>query len=162
MRARLASVLPHGIVAGMIGYTVIVVAYAGVNVAQGRSAFHTAARLGEFLVNAPAGSPVVANSAPIIAFNGIHLVAALLAGYILNWLMSEWESNPGAGYFFFFVLTGGLIMGSFLSAVILVELVAVVGWTQVLVVNMIAAAAMVAYVLTAHPELRRQLPKIVA
>lgn len=160
MRDQAARILPHGIVAGFIGYAVIAAAYAIANVAQGLSPLDTAARLGALLVSVPPGSPDAA-SAPIIAFNGVHLAAALMAGCILNWLVSQWESNPGAAYFFFFVLLGGLIMGSFLSAVLLVELAGVVGWAQVLSFNLIAAAAMVSYVIFAHPELRRQLPQLV-
>jgi hypothetical protein len=155
-----SPVMAHGLIAGMVGYAVIVVAYAAINLASGLSIFTTAARLGAFLVNAPAGSAPAGATAPVIAFNGVHLVVSLMAGMILSWIVHQWENRPGAGYFFFFVLLAGLVMGSFLSAVLIAELARVVGWTTVIAVNLLAAAAMVGFLFAVRPALRYGLARL--
>jgi hypothetical protein len=162
MGVQRSTVIPQGVVAGMIGYAVVVLAYAALNLAQGRSVFATAAQLGAYLVNTPPGVDPAIAPAPVIAFNGVHLFAALLAGVIVSWLVAGWERNPGAGYFFLFVMVAGLIMGSFLSAVIIAEMAHAVGWATVLIINLLAAAGMVLYLFAAHPHLRRELPRLVA
>jgi hypothetical protein len=161
MGVQRSTVIPQGVVAGMIGYAVVVLAYAALNLAQGRNVFATAAQLGAYLVNSPPGVDP-GTAAPIIAFNGVHLFAALLAGIIVSWLVAGWERNPGAGYFFLVVMVAGLIMGSFLSAVIIAELAHAVAWATVLIINMLAAAGMVLYLFAAHPHLRHELPRLVA
>jgi hypothetical protein len=152
MRVQPSRVLAHGITAGCLAYLVIVVAYAALNVIDGRSMFATAALLGHLLI----GSDIAAtDAAAVIAFNGAHLVAAIAAGMILSWLISEWEIHPTAGYFFFFVLLAGFVAGAFGSAVLLSEIAGAVSWTTIMVVDALAAASMAAFLFALHPQLRR-------
>lgn len=157
MRTQTGSILSHGIIAGSFGYLIVAAAHAGVNVIQGRAAFATAAHLGASFVHRTAAAGGVVDPAAVIAFNGIHLATALLAGIVASWLIHEWEAHPDAGYFVFFVLIAGLIMGSFMSAVVISELAQAASWPAVLVSNSLAAVVMGAYLLTAHPTVRRQL-----
>jgi hypothetical protein len=159
MRVRPSRVLAQGVVAGVLGYLVIVVAYAGLNLVQGRPAFATAANLGARLVSGPVAASGF-DPAPIIAFNGVHLLAALVVGTVASLMVNEWEAHPLAGYVVFFGAIAGLIAGSFLTAVLVSEYAHAVGWITVLVINFAAAAAMAGYLLIEHPAVRRQLAHI--
>lgn len=160
MRVQPSGVLSHGVVAGALGYLVVAAAHAGLNVVQGRPAFATAAHLGASLVGSTSTPGGGFDPAPVIALNGIHLVAAVLAGIVASWLIQEWEAHPIAGYFVFFILIAGLIMGSFVSAVVVSELAHAASWPAVLLINGAAAAVMAGYLLSVHPALRAQLARL--
>lgn len=88
-----------GLVAGAIGYAVVVAFYALWNLAEGRSAFHTADLLGRALLRmgpAPAGGPP--DPAPIAVFNGLHLVVFLGIGVAAAWLVHTSERHPELWY----------------------------------------------------------------
>jgi hypothetical protein len=151
MHVQPSRVLAQGVVAGAIGYATVVLAYALIDLVTGDAAFATVTRLATAL----RGSPEAVDSGAIIAVNGVHLLASLIAGAGASLLINEWEAHPAAGYFIFFVLIAGLIAGSFASAVLVSEYARALGWTTILVVNAVAAAAMLAYLVAVHPGLRR-------
>jgi hypothetical protein len=156
MHVQPSRVLAQGVVAGAIGYATVVLAYALIDLITGDAAFATVTRLATAL----RGSPDAVDSGALIAVNGIHLLAGLVAGTGASLLINEWEVHPAAGYFVFFVLIAGLIAGSFASAVLIGEYAHAVGWTTILVVNAVAAAAMLAYLLAVHPVLRREAARM--
>jgi hypothetical protein len=159
MLVQPSRVLAQGLVAGIIGYLVVVVAYAMLDVIGGQPAFATVTHLAA-LVRSSHVPGAAADTGGILAINGIHLLASLVVGTGASLLINEWEAHPAAGYFIFFVLVAGLIIGSFASAVLIVEFAQVTGWTTILVVDALAAAAMVAYLFAAHPALRRAVADI--
>jgi hypothetical protein len=154
VRVQPSRILAQGVVAGSIGYLVVVFANSGIDLVAGNSAFATVSHLAALLRG---GEP---DAGAIIAVNGIHLLASLVAGTAASLLINEWEAHPAAGYFIFFVLIAGLIAGSFASAIILAEFARTIGWTTVLVVDALAATAMGAYLFAVHPALRAGIARL--
>jgi hypothetical protein len=158
MRARIVA---QGVVAGFLGYLVIVVSYSTLNLLQGRPVLATAAHLGGLLLGHGAPAPGAGvDPGAIIAFNGVHLVAALLAGVIGSLIVTEWELHPAAGYLFFFIMLTGFVAGAFWSAILISELAQVVAWTTVLVIDALAAAVMGVYLFRAHPGIVAEAAQI--
>jgi hypothetical protein len=155
MSVQPSRVLAQGLVAGLIGYVVVVIAYAVIDLAGGQAAFSTVNRLAAVVRG---GAPVDAGA--IIAVNGVHLLASLLAGAGASFLINEWEAHPAAGYFIFFVLVAGLIAGSFASAIVIAEYTHTAGWATILAVDALAAGAMASYLFAAHPALRTEAARL--
>jgi hypothetical protein len=85
-RKTAVEVLEDGLLAGVIGYATMVLFYGLASVLSGQSPFYIPALLGSVLF-APASSNAVAiDPALVIAYNGVHLLALLIAGVTLAWL----------------------------------------------------------------------------
>lgn len=100
MKPEHQRLLTNGLLAGTIGYVVIVAFFALANVAQGRSPLFTAAVLGNALLGEPSTSIAVA---PVAVYNGFHLVAFLLLGTVAAWLAGLVERRPQWWYLLFFL-----------------------------------------------------------
>jgi hypothetical protein len=151
-----SRVLAQGLVAGVIGYLVVVIAYAALDLIGSQPAFATVTHLAALLRSPPAPG-AAADTGGILAINGIHLLASLVVGAGASLLINEWEAHPAAGYFIFFVLVAGLIVGSFASAILFVEFARVTGWITILVIDSLAAAAMIGFLFAVHPALRHEI-----
>jgi hypothetical protein len=82
-----AAVLQDGMIAGLLGYTTMALFFAIASAAAGRSPFYIAALLGTELFFS--GSAAVrVEAAPVIAYNGVHLLVLLIAGMLLAALAS--------------------------------------------------------------------------
>lgn len=82
----------EGLVASVIGYASIAVFYALLNLALGHPVLSTARLLGQGLVS----QSLVSSTpfAPVLAFNSVHLVALLIVGTAISWLVYETERHP--------------------------------------------------------------------
>lgn len=148
MTSERQRTLVNGLVAGTIGYAVIVVFFAAANVAQGRSPFFTAAALGSALLGEPSTS---ISAAPIAVFNGLHLCAFLLLGAAAAWLAGLVERRPQLWYLLFFL---GVVIFFHLFGVV-AALAAPAGdavpLLHVLVASLLALGAMSAWLWRAYP-----------
>lgn len=158
MSERARHALREGTIAGSIGYAVVVVFYGLLNVAAGRSVFHSAAALGHALLGTlPASGAVEPAAAPVLVYNGLHLVVFLGLGMALAWLALELERHPkiwylvlGVGMLLFFHLVAGLWALTYRISE------AVPLWS-VPVASALAGLAMGGYLWAVHPRLRREL-----
>ncbi len=146
--------LVEGLVAGVVGYLVVALFFGVWNLAHGRSAFYTAALLGEG-VFAGLRDPTALALDPgmIIAFNGVHLIAFLGFGFFAAWLVYETELHPQFWYLAFFlflaatvvsyaaVLAGTALLGSLISPWLIVAS------------SLLGALAMAAYLAGSHRRL---------
>jgi hypothetical protein len=140
----------RGLLAGALGYAVVVVAFGGLNLQTGRNLFLTPALLGQELLGR---SPTLAvDPETVLLYNGLHLVVFLALGLIGAWLLHESELHPMIWYpalvlavvGFFHVVGFVLVLASPLDAWI--PAWAVVGTSA------LAGAAMVGVLLAARPE----------
>lgn len=158
MRAERERVLSEGLIAGFIGYATVIIVYGLVNVATGKSFFYTAALLGRAVIGGFESTPDLAAPGPIIAYNGIHLIAFILIGLGAAWLIAQTERHPAIWYVVFYVF----LMGFFVSLVVIRIVAAPViealpwGWSVVWV-NLAAAVLMGLYLWKAHPRLWREV-----
>jgi hypothetical protein len=158
MRSETKLVLSGGVFAGLIGYATVVILFAVINVAGGRSPFHTPAMFGSALfygLEDPGAVDVAAG--PVLAYNMIHVVAFLLLGFLGSSLASLAERIPSARFAVLFVLL--FVAGHLYAALLIFAQPLLTGavWLQVGFVSLAAAVAMGWYLLALHPALKGDL-----
>lgn len=157
MRPHRAEVLWEGFVAGLLGYATVAVFFGVFNLVEGRSFFFTAALLGEALIGpvVPAGELRV-SVGPVLAYNGIHLLAFLAIGTVAAWLVIFAEEHPGAWYLVFFLFLAGFLFSVVLVLLYAAPVADAMPWGSVLGANAAAGLAMGGYLTRAHPRVWRQ------
>ena len=141
----------EGLVAGVIGYATIAVFYALLNLALGHPFLSTARLLGGGLV-----SQSLAEStplAPVLAFNAVHLLALLIVGTAISWLLYETEHHPDLWLLTFMT---GLMALSFAEGFMLVvaePAMTVLPWWSVVAANLAAGLTVGGYLLRSHRSL---------
>jgi hypothetical protein len=161
MRKDTWTILRQGLYAGLIGYATIVVFFAVLNVAAGRSPFHTAALLGSALffdLRDPA--QLVVSPPAVLTFNMVHALVMLAAGMITSWLVAVSEKYPVSQWA---ILVALIFVAFHLFAAVQLfaaPFMGVLGWVEITVASVAAAAAMGGFLLQQHPALRRELREI--
>jgi len=161
MRNETKRVLTGGLFAGLIGYATVVVLFAVINLAAGRSPFHTPAMFGAALfygLEDPTGVEIAAG--PVLAYNMVHVLGFLLLGLVGSWLAEKAEQVPAARFAILFVL---VFVAAHLYAALLIfaqPLLTGAVWLQVGFVSVAAAAAMGWYLLAMHPVLKADLSSL--
>jgi hypothetical protein len=151
MRNRIAGVLREGLVGGMVAYLAVAVAFALLNVAQGRSPFHTAAAMGAVLFHGgDAASAFALDPAPILAYNGIHILGSLVVATVAAFLIYESELHRSFWYFGLMVLVAAVFYSIVLFGVAGAEIGGVLTWSTVVFGTLVWAGAMTAYFLRVH------------
>ena len=161
MRESTRATLTDGLYTGLVGYGVVVLSLALVNVARGQSPFYTAALFGSTLfygLDDPAALQVAAG--PVLAYNMVHLLVFLTLGFFTSWLVTVAERYPVTRFLVLFTLI--FVAGHVYGALLLFAqpLLAEAAWWQIGVASALAAIAMAGYLLHAHPALRRSLREI--
>jgi hypothetical protein len=148
----------EGLVAGVVGYVTIAVFYALLNVALGSSVWSTARLLGDGLVSQSVAESVPL--APVLAFNAVHLIAMLIVGLIVSWLVYETERHPDLWLLTFM---GGLMALFFAEGFMLVvaePAITILPWWSVVGANLVAGLAVGGYLLRSHRALLRTLKEM--
>ena len=153
MKPERLAVLATGAIAGLIGSAVVAVLFLILNLVRGLPVLGTAAALGSALFGIPATEVVPA----AIAYNGVHVGAALVAGIGASFLMMEAEMHPVAWYAVFFAYVIALLVGFVLVGMLAVDVAGAASWVEVMGANVLAAAAMGWYLWKAHPQLKQTL-----
>lgn len=149
-----ARVLYDGLIAGLLGYAVVVVVVGALDVAGGRSFFHTPSLLGQIVVGGfGPPTPGVVAAGPVLAFNGLHLLVFLVLGLIVSFVAFEVELHPVFWYAGFFALLALLMVSFFVLAVVSMPLGDEPDPVTLVVANALAAFAMGAWLARAHPRL---------
>jgi hypothetical protein len=153
MKPESSAVLVTGAISGLIGSAVVAVLFILINLIRGLPVLDTAAAMGSALFGIPASDMVPA----AIAYNGLHVLAAVAAGIGASFLMMEAEVNPVAWYAAFFAYLAALLIGFVLVGMLAVEVAGATNWIEVMAVNVIAALSMGGYLWKAHPRLKQAL-----
>jgi hypothetical protein len=157
MNAARRQILWQGLVAGLIGYATVALVIAAANLVSGRSPFHTAALLGGALFYGLTDAASVRIwPGAVLAYNGLHLVVFLVFGTIAAAFASLSDRGPHLWY------VGAVMMlfimfhmiGLFLFVTEAVR-AALVLWVLV-AASFAALVTMAAYLVWAHPDLRRE------
>jgi hypothetical protein len=161
MREETKDVLTGGMFAGLLGYLTVVVLFALLNLAMGRSPFYTPAMFGAVLfygLDDPTALEITAG--PVLAYNMVHVLAFVALGVFASWLVTKAERYPVARYAILFVL---IFVAAHIYAAMLLfaqPLLAGSAWWLVGVVSLAAACVMGWYLLRQHPALRRGLTDV--
>ena len=151
MNEQRRRLIGDGLAAGFIGYVLVVLFFVVVNVLSGHSPFYTAALMGEALFEGlrdPAAATLAAG--PVIAVNGVHLLAYLVFGFFAAWLVYETELHPEFWYLAFFMFLGATV----LSYAAVLAVMALTGnplatWA-IVAASLLAALGMAAYLTLSH------------
>jgi hypothetical protein len=148
----------RGMIAGLIGYATVVVFFLVADPIAGRPVFYTPALLGGALffgLSDPAGLEL--GPGPVLAYNGAHFLVFVFLGFVAAWFARLAERLPMG-----WVLTLNLtvlvlfhVFGAFLFFTEPIRAAIPVGGA--VGATVLAVGAMTAYILWAHPRLRREL-----
>ena len=162
-RAAAGETLLEGIVTGCLGAVAVAGWFLVLDSLRGRP-FLTPALLGTMLLHGAgaiaAGTDAV-TVAPleIAAYTAFHIVAFLVVGLLLAWLMTLFERFPIMFFvlaLLFVFLEVGFVV---LSFVLHLEANQIPGWS-VIVANLLAAGAMAGYQAVRHPRAFRQVDSL--
>ena len=147
----------EGVIAGVIGATVIAIWFFFVDLIAGHALF-TPATLGGGMLSIFGPVPAAGNTALLVAgYTVVHYAAFVVIGLIAAMIVSVANREPSI-LLGFVVLFAAIEVG-FYAFVSLLEQATPLGslaWYNVMIGNVLAAAAMGAYLLRAHPVLREQ------
>ncbi len=157
MRPDRERVLTEGLIAGFIGYATVVLVYGFANLIAGRSFFHTAAVLGRAVIGGTP-SPDLSAPGPILAYNGIHLIAFILIGFGAAWLIGQAERHPAIWYVIFYAFLAAFFLSIVVIRIVAAPMIDQLPWGWPVVwVNLAAAVTMGGYLWLAHPRLWREV-----
>lgn len=155
-----SSWIVEGLVAGLIGYVTVVVLFGIINLATGQEILHTAALLGSALFfGARSPEAIVAGPAPIIAYNGVHILVSLLIGLGAAWLVFQTEKNRPLWYLVFFVFLAGFIYSVVVVGVLAAEMARVLSWGSIVAANIAAGVTAGGYLYLRHRRLPGELAR---
>jgi hypothetical protein len=147
----------QGMIAGLLGYAMIAVTLALWNVLMGRSAFYTAALLGQTLFYGLTDPKLLSIwPGPVLAYNGLHLIVFLGLGLFAAWLAEMSERGPHLWYVASTLML--IVVFHLFGAYLFVnEQVrnALSPWAMLLA-GFLAMALMTLYLVGRHPRLREE------
>jgi hypothetical protein len=150
-----SRVIREGFVAGLLGYAAVAALFAILNLAAGESPFHTASLLGSALLGSSLDQ--AGEFGPILAYNGLHLVASLVLAVAASFLVNRAEEDHelGSGVVFGLLALGGWVPIFF--GAITVEYLQALRWAEVVAGSVVGAGAIVAYLARVHWSLVQDL-----
>lgn len=148
----------ESVAAGLLGYAVVALLFALLNLVQGRSPFYTAALLGaDLFYDLDDPSNLVVSPGPVLAYNGVHLLGFLVAGLFMRWLVGIAE-RIAQGWYLLVVLVLIVLPHVFgLPVWFDGPIRAEVPFWYVVSATSLAALAMGGFLLALHPALRESL-----
>jgi len=151
--------LPHGVIAGIIGYATVVLFFSLLSLVGGRSPLEIPSAMGSALLLGGSESGVAVEAGAVLAFNGVHMLLSLAVGLLVAWLLFEAERHYQLWYVVTLVLIGGFIFALLAMGVLGSELARAVSWGSVLAANILWAAAMGGYLYQYHRGLGREIER---
>lgn len=161
MKHQTRAVWIDGLFCALIGYGIVVVAFALLNLLAGRSLFFTPALFGGALFyGLEDASELSITAGPILAYNMVHMLAFLVLGTLASWLVTEADRHPVVRYLILFVMI--FVAAHVYAALVLfaIPLVAQGDAFGIGASSVAAAAGMGWYLLRRHPHLRAGLREI--
>ncbi len=154
-------VVREGVIAGVIGATVVAVWFFIVDIVAGHPLF-TPTALGQALVSVLRLAPLTAPPAAyIVAYTVFHYLAFIVVGIVAADFFA-WAGREPALLFGFIILFVAFEVGFYGFVALLQQASALGGlaWPQVMVGNLLSAAVMGTYIWRAHPKLHQQFAHV--
>jgi hypothetical protein len=151
MNEQKARLIREGFFAGIVGYGAVVALFAIANVMSGENVLHTPLVLGTALLGGAVDQ--TGPFAPILAFNGLHLLVSLALGFGASILAAraEQDHDLGSGLVFFVLALGGWVPIFF--GAMTVEYLHALAWWEVLAGSAVGGVATLGYIALAHRTL---------
>ncbi len=154
---RIAVIVEHGVLAGMIGASVVALWFLLFD-ALLREPFFTPALIGSVLFLGLGVEEVTAvNVTMVFAYSGLHGALFLIAGTVIAWMFSLIERNPQFGLvlLLLFLLFESVLFG--IEITIVPNLVGALGAWAVALANLLSAFAMFWFLLRRRPQTMARL-----
>jgi hypothetical protein len=154
---RGSRVLEDGILAGIVGATVVAIWFLLLDLAHGQP-FYTPSLLGSALFLGQSVEEVGSvNVVMVFAYTGLHGLLFLVAGALIAWMYSQFEKNPQFGMvlLLIFLLFESVLFG--FEVTLVPNLVGALGAWAVALANLFSAFAMFWFLLKRHPEAMSKL-----
>jgi hypothetical protein len=152
------GIVENGILAGILGASVVAIWYFIVDAVARGMPFYTPSLLGSVVfAGADARQVTGIDGAMIFAYTGLHGFLFLSAGVILAWMFYHCEKNPQVGFvlLLLFLTFEAILWGVGVS--IIPALAGAVGAWTILVANVASAVAMFTFLLRRHPDAIQRL-----
>lgn len=149
-----AQLYQEGIVAGVIGATVIAAWFLLLDIVQGRP-LYTPAVLGTALFKGPAAiESMTVSLETVLVFTWVHFIVFAFLGGVASYLLARAEDSPNLGFGIVLLLV--IFMFGFIAVTMAFAepVLRALAWPAVLAGNVMAAAAMSFYFWRRHPDLR--------
>lgn len=151
----------EGLTTGLIGYAAVAAFYMVFDVLAARGPFFTLDLLGKAVfrgVRDPAVLllPMEPDLVGMMAYNFLHLTVALGVGLFVAYLVAVVEERPTTAYPVFAVLLAGYLATIAAVGVLGYELLPLMPWWTIVVVNTLAAICAGAYLIWARPGLLKR------
>lgn len=160
MSGRSERLFREGLIGGLVGYLAVVIGLSLLNLVAGRPLFHTAEGMGSLLMGA--SDTGTAAAAPILVYNGVHLVGNLLVGVLAAAMMSVTERHLAFWYAALTVLIAAVVYAITVVGMFGVEIGGVTDWTTVVAGTGIWIAAMTVYFWRVHRGLVNRIQRNLA
>jgi hypothetical protein len=135
-------VLEDGAIGGFIAYSLISIYFAVLNVAAGKSPWHTLETLTSGLFSST-------TTVQMIAFNSVHLIAFVVLGILAAFMIREVEFHPAFWHVVFFISIVGFMLGYVMLSLVTAAL-ANLSPVTVALGNIFAAVGMATYLFVRH------------
>jgi len=151
-----AAVIRQGVIAGLIGASIVAVWFLIVDSVAGRPLF-TPAALGSVVLYGAEAQQVVISTWTVLGYSMVHAAGFVLFGVIVSALVTEAERFPPFvfGLIVLFVVfeTFSILLIAMLGNWLMAEL----AWWSLLAGNLLAAVGIGLYMWRVHPKLRQEL-----
>ena len=152
------SSIREGLVAGVLGATTVAIWFLIVDVVSGH-ALYTPDLLGRGLISVLGKPPAMPDTmfVRVFAYTLFHYAAFALVGVIVAWIIHQSARTPAvlAGLLLMFVI---FELGAYMVTGLFTESsLGGMAWYQIFIANLLATVVMGWYMVTRHPNLRRDL-----
>jgi hypothetical protein len=151
--ASLGHALKEGVVAGLLGAALVAGWFLLFDLAQGRP-FQTPALLGAILFEGPRDAAALEITAGlVVGYTLLHVAAFVAFGLLAAVLLAAADREPGYVWAFVALFACFEVFFLALNAIFAQTVGGVLGWWEILVANLLAAAGMLAYFFLGHRAL---------
>lgn len=152
------SSVREGLIAGVLGATTVAIWFLIVDVISGH-ALYTPNLLGRGLISVLGKPPAMPDTmfVRVFAYTLFHYAAFALVGVIVAWIVHQSARTPAvlAGLLLMFVI---FELGAYMVTSLFTESeFGSMAWYQIFIANLLATVVMGWYMVTRHPNLRRDL-----
>jgi hypothetical protein len=156
MTERRKRLLADGLVGGLVGYVMVVAFFTFLDVVGGRPPLYTGALLGEAMfAGLQDPGAVGVDPGPVLAFNGVHLVAVLAFSFFGAWLVYEAERHPQFWYVALFLFLAAAVFGYAGILAVTVMVGAVLSPWLIASAGLLSALGVAGWLIGGHWELVR-------
>lgn len=148
-----AGLYQEGLIAGVIGATVIAAWFLLLDIMQGRP-LYTPAVLGTALFKGPAAiESMTVSLETVLVFTWVHYLVFAFLGGVAGYLLAHAEDSPNLGFGIILLLV--IFMFGFIAVTMAFAepVLRALAWPAILAGNVLAAAAMSVYFWRRHPNL---------